>query len=113
MEIVKDIVLLVHFLGWAALFGATLVQARDAEKRVSGPMRDGIGTAFVAGIALVGFLEAGDEAVNHAKVGVKFGIGLVILILVMANTRKPRISDNLFWTILGLTVINMAVAVLW
>lgn len=113
MEIVKNLVILVHFMGWAALFGAMLVQTRDAEKRVSGPMRDGIGTAFIAGIALVGFAEAGDDVVNHAKFGVKFAIGLVILVLVMANTRKPKISDNLFWTILGLTVINMAVAVLW
>ena len=52
-------------------------------------MRDGVGTAFVAGLALVGVLEAGDDAVNHAKIGVKFAVGLVILVLVMANIRKP------------------------
>ena len=51
--------------------------------------------------------------VNHAKVGVKFAIGLIILVLVMMNLKKPKISDSLFWAILGLTVINMAVAVLW
>jgi peptidoglycan/LPS O-acetylase OafA/YrhL len=113
MEIMQNVVLLAHFMGWAALFGGMLVQARHEEKLVNGPMRDGIGTAVVAGLALVGFLEAGDDAVDHAKVGVKLAVGLVILILVMANLRKPRIPDNLFWTILGLTVVNMAVAVLW
>ncbi len=113
MDIAQNVVLLVHFMGWAALFGGLLVQVKESEKKVNSLMRDGIGTAFLAGVALVGFLEAGDETVNHAKVGVKFGIGLVILILVMANMRKPTIPDNLFWAILGLTVVNMAVAVLW
>ena len=59
-------------------------------------MRDGIGTAFVAGLLLVGVLEAGDDSVNHAKVGVKFAIGLVILVLVMANVRKERIPQGLW-----------------
>ena len=53
-------------------------------------MRDGAGTAFLAGLLLVGVLEAGDDPVNHAKVGVKFGIGLVMLVLVMANMRKAH-----------------------
>jgi peptidoglycan/LPS O-acetylase OafA/YrhL len=113
MELTQNLVLLVHFMGWAALFGGLLAQLREPEKRVNSLMRDGIGTAVVAGIALVGFLEAGDETVNHAKVGVKLVVGIVILGLVMANVRKPRISDNVFWAILGLTVVNMAVAVLW
>ena len=113
MDLAQNVVLLVHFMGWAALFGGLLVQAREPEKKVNSLMRDGIGTAFLAGIALVGFLEAGDETVNHAKIGVKFTIGLIILILVMANARKPRIPDGLFWSIFALTVTNMAVAVLW
>ena len=90
MDIAQNVVLLVHFMGWAALFGGLLVQARESEKKVNSLMRDGIGTAFLAGIALVGFLEAGDETVNHAKVGVKFTIGLIILILVMMNVRSRR-----------------------
>lgn len=113
MEIVKDLVVLVHFMGWAALFGGLLVQAKAPEKVVNGLMRDGSGTAFVAGLALVAIAEMGDGEVNHAKVGVKFAIGFIILGLVMANVRKPTISDNLFWAILGLTVVNMAVAVIW
>ena len=59
-------------------------------RSVNGAMRDGAGTAFLAGLLLVGVLEADDQAVNHTKIAVKFGIGLVILILVMANMRKPQ-----------------------
>jgi hypothetical protein len=44
---------------------------------------------------------------------VKFAIGLVVLILVMANMRKPRIPDGLFYALLLLTVANVCVAVFW
>lgn len=113
MEIARLVLLFVHILGFAALLGGLLAQARDGEKSVNAAMRDGAGTAFLAGLLLVGVLEAGDEAVNQAKVGVKFAIGLVILVLVMANTRKPRIPQGLYVGLLVLTVANIAVAVFW
>ncbi|MFS3130699.1 hypothetical protein ACLM5J_20015 [Nocardioides sp. Bht2] len=113
METLRLILLFVHILGFAALIGGLLAQSKTADKVVNGPMRDGAGTAFLAGLALVGVLEAGDGDVNHAKVGVKLLIGLVVLGLVMANLRKPKISDALYWTILGLSVANVAVAVFW
>ena len=67
-------------------------------------MRDGAGTAFLAGLALVGVLEADDVDVNHTKIGVKLAVGLVILVLVMANVRKPRIADGLFYAIFVLAL---------
>ena len=39
--------------------------------------------------------------------------GLVVLILVMANMRKPRIPDWLFYALILLTVANVCVAVFW
>ena len=113
MDVVRQLLLIAHLLGFAALFGALLVQARSPEKSVTGVMRDGVGTAFVAGLALVGVLEAGDSDVNHAKVGVKLAIGLVLLVLVMANMRKERIPQGLWVGLILLSVANVAVAVLW
>jgi len=113
MEILRQVLLLLHVLGFAALFGGLLVQARDPEKKVNAAMRDGIGTAFVAGLLLVGVLEAGTDPVNHAKVAVKFVIGLVLLVLVMANLRKSSIPQGLWAGLLALTVINVAVAIFW
>ena len=113
METLRLVLLFVHVIGFAALLGGLLVQARTPEKSVNALMRDGIGTAFVAGLLLVGVLEAGDDPVDHAKVAVKFGIGLVILVLVMANLRKPRIPQGLWLALLALTVANIAVAVFW
>jgi hypothetical protein len=113
METLRLVLLVLHLLGFAALFGGLIVQVRTPEKVVNGAMRDGAGTAFLAGLLLVGVLEAGDTAVDHAKIGVKFAIGLVVLILVMANMRKPRIPDGLFYGLLLLTVANVCVAVFW
>ncbi|MCW2797167.1 hypothetical protein [Nocardioides sp.] len=113
MEILRLILLFVHILGFAALLGGLLVQAREPVKRVNELMRDGAGTAVLAGLALVGVLEADDVSVNHAKIGVKLVIGLVILVLVMANMRKERISQALWLGLLLLTLANIAVAVFW
>ena len=113
METLRLILLIVHILGFSALIGGLLAQAGTGEKKVNAAMRDGIGTAFVAGLALVGVLESGDDPVNHAKVGVKLLIGLVVLILVMANARKTSIPQGLWAGLLALSVLNVCVAVLW
>jgi hypothetical protein len=113
MEILRQILLFLHLLGFAALLGGLLVQVRDADKRVNAVVRDGAGTTFLAGLLLVGVLEAGDEDVNHVKIGVKFAVALVILVLVMANTRKPTIPQGLFLGLLLLTVLNVGLAVFW
>ena len=113
MEWVRLILLTLHLLGFAALFGGLVVQAREPQKAVNAAMRDGAGTAFLAGLLLVGVLEASDVAVDNAKIAVKLAIGLVILVLVMANMRKPSIPKGLYLGLLALTVANIAVAVFW
>jgi hypothetical protein len=113
METLRLILLFVHLVGFAALLGGLLVQARDSEHSVNALMRDGAGTAFLAGLALVGVLEADDASPDHAKIAVKFTIGLVILVLVMANVRKARIPNGLYYGLLLLTLANVAVAVFW
>lgn len=112
MEILRQLLLVVHILGYAALLGGLLVQLKGPWA-VNAPMRDGIGTAFVAGLLLVGVLEAGDAAVDNAKIGVKFAVGLVLLVLVMANLKKPSLSKGLFYGMLALTLLNIGVAVFW
>jgi len=113
MDIAHVVLLVLHIGGIVALLVGLLVQVRRPERVVNRLMRDGVGTAFLAGIFLVGVLEAGDEDVDHAKIAVKFTIGLVLLVLVMANLRKPRIPDGLFWALLVLVLANVGVVLLW
>ena len=113
METLRLVLLFVHILGFAALLGGMFVQLGPGDKSINAAMRDGAGTAFLAGLALVGVLEAGDGDVNHAKIGAKAVVGLVILVLVMANLRKPKVPDGLFYGIFALTVLNIGLAVFW
>jgi len=113
METLRLVLLFLHVLGFAALLGGLLVQARDTGKRVNPVMRDGVGTAFVTGLLLVGVLEAGDGAVDHVKIAVKFVVGLVLLVLVMANMRKLAVPQGLWIGLLALTLVNIAVGVFW
>jgi hypothetical protein len=113
MDVAHVVLLVLHVVGIVALLAGILVQVRRPEKRVNGLMRDGIGVAFLAGLFLVGVLEAGDDEVDRTKIAVKFGIGLVILVLVMANLRKPRIPDGLYGGLLVLTLANVGIALFW
>ena len=110
MDVAHVVLLVIHIAGIVALLAGMLVQVRRPEKRVNGLMRDGVGTAFLAGLFLVGVLEAGDDLVDRTKIAVKFAIGLVLLVLVMANLRKDRLPDGLYWGLLVLTVANAGVA---
>ena len=110
MKVVQVLLLVLHLLGVLALLVGLLVQVRKAEKRVVGPMRDGIGTTFVAGLLLVGVLEARDQDIDGTQIGVMFGIGLAILVLVMTNLRKDRIADWLYWLVLVLTLADIGAA---
>lgn len=112
METLRLVLLFVHILGYVALLGGLLVQVRSETKAVNALMRDGIGTAFLAGLLLVGVLESMGSP-DQAKIGVKFAVGLVILVLVMVNLRKPSIPQGLYLGLLALTIANIAVAVFW
>jgi hypothetical protein len=113
VDFVEKVLLFVHLVGMAALLGGALVQVTAQAKRVSRAMVDGALTQVVSGLLLVGVLEGQDENVDHAKVGVKFAVGLVVAVLVWINRRKPEIPTGLYAGILALTLGNVAVAVFW
>lgn len=113
MEIVSHLVLLLHFVGFAALFGGAFVQLKGPTRSVNAAMLHGAITQLVTGLLLVGFLEMGDGSVNHAKVAVKAVVLIVIFVLVLVNRKKQELPSGQFWAILGLTLANAAVAVFW
>ena len=115
MTTLISVFLVIHLLGFGALFGGLLIQAREPVKRVNALMRDGIGTALVAGLILFGLDSAHEHpgAEWHWKMTVKLVIALVITALVMMKMRKPAISRGLWLVLLVLTVANVCVAAIW
>jgi predicted exporter len=113
MEVLELILLTLHLLGFGALFGGLFIQLREPAKKVNSAMRDGAGTVVVAGFALYGVLQAKNAHLDASKFGVKMLIGIIVLALVMMNLKKPQISNAIYYTILGLTVANVCVALFW
>ena len=109
MEILKHFLEFLHFLGFSGLIGGALAQIRVPEKTVTRIMMDGAWTQLVTGLLLVGINE---PDVNHAKVGIKLLVLLVVLYLLFTN-RNKKLESNVFFSVLGLSVFNMALALFW
>lgn len=112
MEILKGIVLILHFIGLAAIIGGILAQSRTRSKRIDVLVLHGALTQLVTGVALVGMNQALDTPVDNTKVGVKLVILLVIAALAW-RYRKGSVATWVWGAIGLLTVLNVAIAVLW
>jgi hypothetical protein len=113
MDAAEKILLVVHLLGFGALFGGAFVQFRDDFKVVNTAMLYGALTQVVSGLLLVGVLEGQDEPVDNSKVGVKLLVALVVAVLCWVNRAKASLPAGLFNGILLLTVVNVVIAIAW
>ena len=88
-----------------------LSQTSKAEKVLPKGFMHAALTALVAGFALIGIDSALNDEISHLKVGVKFLVLMVIMILGYQNQRKLKLSNLIWGTMLGLTVFNVFIAV--
>jgi hypothetical protein len=109
----RDALLVLHFVGFGALFGGASVQLRDDVKVVNSGMLHGALTQVVSGVLLVGVIEGAGDEVNQPKIGVKLAVALVVTVLCWVNRRKESVPNGLFLAILLLTLGNVVVAVFW
>jgi len=115
VETVYDLVVVVHFLGLASLIGGWLVQMRARGERFVNPaMLHGALTQLVTGVIIVGLGESVlEREYDLAKISVKLAVTAIVLLLVWVNRRKDVIPDGLYYLIGGLSIVNVAIAVLW
>jgi hypothetical protein len=113
MQLGYQILVLLHLIGFAALFGGILVQLRSKEPEVNAAMLHGSLTLLITGLALVTLQELGPDPVNRIKIGIKLAIAAILVLLVVKNRKFATIPRGL-WGLLGvLTIANAAVAVVW
>jgi hypothetical protein len=113
MQLAQQILVLIHLIGFAALFGGFLIQIRSKEPEINASMLNGSFTLLITGLALVALEEIGPDPVNHVKIAIKLLITAVIVVLVAKNRKFAAIPRGLWGLIGGLTITNAAVAVLW
>lgn len=115
MEILRSIVVLVHLIGFATLFGAWVVEL-VGQRRVTRIMHWGLGIALVAGLALSAPWGL-DHDLNYAKIGIKLVVLVLIGGLLGAGAGRLRKSGSvpagIFWPIGILTLLNAGLAVIW
>ncbi len=117
MDLVHNILLILHFVGLASLLGGFLVQIKPilaGKGTIVAAMFHGALTQLVTGLLLVGVIQLGSLGdVDNAKIGVKLLILIVITVLVIVNRKKSSVSSLVLWAIGALTFANVAIAVLW
>lgn len=113
MDVVRDVLVFIHLIGFALLFGGAAVQLRDEVEVVNSAMLHGALIQVISGLLLVGVIEGQDDPLDHTKVAVKFAVALVIAVLCWINRRKASIPTGLFTGIVLLTLANVGVAVFW
>lgn len=113
MDLLRQSLLFLHLLGFAALVGGALAQIRDDFKVVNAAMLYGALIQVVSGLLLVGVIEGADDPIDNTKVAVKLAVALVVAVLCWVNRHKDTIPTGLFGAIVLLAVGNAAIAVFW
>ena len=111
MEIAKIIFLLVHVASVLGMLVLLLMQTSKTDKVLPKGFMHAALTALVAGFALIGIDSALNDEISHLKVGIKFLVLIVIMLLGYMNQSKTKLSNLVWGTMLGLTVFNVFIAV--
>ena len=116
MEIVRDILLILHILGFAGVVAGTVAQlpkVKEGAARVSGGILHSGWLLLVTGLGLVGMMYARDMQPDNVKIGVKTVVLFSIIVVALVNKRKEKVSGGVLGAILALAVVNVALAVIW
>lgn len=115
MDFLHSVLVALHLVGVAALVGiwfATFKKSTVSRGQLLAAIAQ-----LVTGLCLVGLAEAGPDPVNHAKIGVKTVISLIVLITAIIGYRKASkqqpVPTGLAHAVGGFALINLLVATLW
>lgn len=120
--LLKDSMLVLHFVGLASLLGGFLVQMKALKPgtaKIIPAMIHGAWTMLITGLLLVGLrewisvLNPAAAELDNIKVAVKSIVITLIVVFVMINRKKEKVSSGTLALIGGLTLLNVVIAVFW
>ncbi|WP_099024592.1 Fe-S protein [Mycolicibacterium palauense] len=117
MELLRNVVVLIHIVGFAVTFGAWVVEAVARRYRTTRVMEYGLLISLLTGLALAAPWPAG-VVLNYPKIGVKLALLIALgAVLGIGNARQRRTGQPaampLFASVGVLSLTAAAVAVLW
>lgn len=112
VEPLRLILLYVHLIGFALLLGGSIAQYLTGTLRINSAMLWGATIQVVTGLALSAPLRDGHEPPT-AKLVVKAVIGLAIFAMAFFSRKREQVNRGHFLALVGLTLVNAAVAVFW
>lgn len=118
MGTLLQIVVFVHIIGFALLFGAWAAQAFGGKKQLTSLMNWGIAIAAIAGLAFAapiwGFTPgAGFYIKITVKLVVLLIIGAFLGIGIARQKRGESVPAVMFWGVGILTLLNAAIGLFW
>ncbi len=114
MDIIRNILLVLHFVGLASILGGALVQLMaKGTKRVTAAIMHGSWLQLITGLGLVGVIEMGAGHVDNSKIAVKLVVLIVITVIAFINRKRDHVASWIIPSITTLTLANIVVAVFW
>lgn len=123
LELTRLLLLVVHFVGLAAIIGAYILQMPRRSGFDFSPVLVGSIVQLVSGIALIAVNEIGGTEIDRAKAIVKLGLALVVLVLAIVGVVRGRAIKRaertdaplraVLWGAGIVAIANVAVAVFW
>lgn len=112
MEALRLVLLYLHLLGFALLLGGAATQYLSGKIRINSAMLWGAIIQLLTGVGLAAPLRDGNEP-DPGKLVTKLVIALLIFVMVFFSRKREAVSRGHFLAIVGLTLVNAAVAVFW
>lgn len=111
MEALRLVLYILHMIAMLAILVGPVIAGRGHLVQVWGAR-----SQLIIGLLLTGLAEAGDDPVNHAKIGVKLVIMIAVLGCAEIGNAKSKRGENgmtLAWAAAALALVNAAIAFLW
>lgn len=116
MDILYNVIVVLHFVGLASLLGGVIVQIAAPDKGVNAAMLHGSLTMLLTGVVMQGLLESGavgDGEVLTWKLATKLLVVVAVTVLAVLGRRKVGNPVGMWAAIGGLTMLNVVLAVFW
>ena len=113
MEALRLILLFTHLIGFALLLGGAVTQYLSGTLRINPPMLWGSIIQLLSGVGWPRRCGGRRRRADPVKLGVKLVVAVLIFVMVFFSRKRAEVNRGHFLAIIGLTLVNAAVAVFW